>query len=109
MGMNKEIRGRLKKMRRDMRKLAVETIPRMIQELRLERLTNEDIAHEIGVTSVSVIKWSNGEAPSKAHAEAVSRVHEQVTLLKSHGIDYDSIRRKKTLDQAYMEKKGEAA
>lgn len=101
MAMDKETKTRMKALRKEMRERFKEKNQRMIQELMLEGMTEEDVAHEIRATRQSVNSWANGLCkPNEAHAKEVSRVHKQVTLLKKHGISYADIVNRKTLEQA---------
>lgn len=107
MAMNKETKEKMRKLRQDMKRTFADKHQRMINELLLERLSGEDIAHEIGATRMSVASWASGKTPNKIHAEAVARVYRQVMFLKNRGIIYADIMKQKTLDQAYSEAKQE--
>ncbi len=99
---------RLKRIRDDIRSLDAADAQRMIIELHLEGMRDENIANDLGTTGESVRKWGKGFQPSAPKVDLIRELHSQVMYLKEHGITVGELRaQKKTIAQAYADKKDE--
>ncbi len=105
----KEKAKRLQRIRDDIKKLGAEDCQRMIIELRMESMRDENIANDLNTTGESVRKWAKGFKPSAANANAIRELHGHVMYLKEHGVTFADLRsQKKTIAQAYAEHKEES-
>lgn len=107
--MNEKQRARrLKKLREEIRTLAGGEAQRMIIELHVEGMRDENIASDLNTTGESVRKWGKGSVPSPKNAQAIRQLHDQVMFLKERGISFADVHsQRRTVSQAYEEKKAE--
>jgi hypothetical protein len=99
---------KLKRLREEIRTLAGGDAQRMIIELHLEGMRDENIASDLNTTGESVRKWGKGAVPSQKNADAIRQLHAQVMFLKQRGITFADVHsQRRTVSQVYEEKKAE--
>ncbi len=107
---SKEKTKRLQRIRDDIKRLGGGDCQRMLIELSVEGMRDENIANDLNTTGESVRKWKKGAPPSPTNADLIRELHAHVMFLKERGITFAILRsQKKTIAQAYNEEKENAA